>query len=66
MTNVSFCAEPAFLPALDIADEIAVKYGLSRSIVFRTILTEYLGIKPANEALHQAHLQNINEALGRK
>jgi hypothetical protein len=62
----SICVEPAFDGVVDVADDIAQKCGMSRSIVMRTILHEFFGALPANEYIHKARMQTIEEALGRK
>jgi hypothetical protein len=67
VTNFAFSAHPnEFMAVQNKADEIAKEYGMSRSIVWRTLLIDAMGVKPINPELHERYLKNINEALGRK
>lgn len=58
--------EPAFDDVVAIADDIAHKCDMTRSVVMRTVLHEFFGVMPANPDIQALRMQRINEALGRK
>lgn len=65
MKNVCISIEPEFENVVDIADVIRESSGLSRSLIFTTILHEYFSVPTCNPTLHKKFLADINAALGR-
>ncbi len=66
--NFAFSADPReFMSVQNKTDEIAKQYpGFSRSLVWKTLLIEVLGVEPLDPDMHKVYLNRINKALGKQ